>query len=391
METIRLLVVDDEEGIREGCRRALRGMVVRLPYLEEDYALEVGTARDGEEALALIGQNDYDILLLDNKLPGMSGIDLLDRLAQNGREIIAIIITAFASLETAVTATRRGAYDFLTKPFSPDELRAAVHKAAKHRILTEITRRFSNEKKKVRFQFLSVLSHELKAPIAAVNGYLQLLRDHAAGNDLSAYDDIVTRAIERLDGMQKLIYDLLDLTRIESGEKKRMLSLVYPFAIARRCLETAKLEAERQNISLSLEGNEQTTMIADPAELEIIFNNLISNAIKYNRQNGSVTVTIAGDERTVTFTVRDTGIGIAPEHRDRLFKEFSRIRTKETAHITGSGLGLSIVWKIVHFYRGSVSLESVPGEGSTFRVILERGEISETHATEGQSGHVSRS
>ncbi len=388
METVRILVVDDEEGIREGCKRALRNLIVRLPYLEDDYLLEVVTARDGEDALALLQQHDYDILLLDNKLPGMSGIELLESIAQSDREILTIIITAFASLETAVTATRRGAYDFLTKPFSPEELRTAVYKAAKHSILTKITRRFSAEKKKVRFQFLSVLSHELKAPIAAVNGYLQLLQTHAAGENISAYDAIIARAIERLDGMQKLIYDLLDLTRIESGEKKRTLSCTRPFEIARRCLETIAVEAKKRKISLYLEGDEQATMNADSTELEIIFNNLLSNAVKYNRHGGSVTVTITADEKMITFTVRDTGIGIAPEHRSRLFKEFSRIRTKETGPITGSGLGLSIVWKIVHFYRGTISLlESIPGKGSTFQVVLERGQISDDMTTKGESDH----
>ena len=129
------------------------------------------------------------------------------------------MITAYATFETAVQATKLGAYDFLAKPFSPEELRYAVRKATNQLILSRQARRLAEEKRQVRFNFISVLSHELKAPLNAIEGYLKILRTTEADQNLQ----MIERSLVRLDGMQKLIFDLLDLTRIESGQSERVI------------------------------------------------------------------------------------------------------------------------------------------------------------------------
>jgi DNA-binding response OmpR family regulator len=178
-------------------------------------------AESGEEALALIAKDVPDLILLDYKLPGMTGLDMLQALLERKCEALVVMITAYASLETAVQATKIGAFDFLAKPFTPDELKAVVHKSSKHFMVQRQARRLAEERRQIRFEFLSVLAHELKSPLAAVEGNLFLLRDHVAGDKISDYDPMVDRCIQRLDGMRKLIFDLLDLTRIESGQKQR--------------------------------------------------------------------------------------------------------------------------------------------------------------------------
>lgn len=111
-------------------------------------------------------------------------------------------------------------------------------------------------------------------------------------------------------------------------------------------------------------------MTADRGELEMLLGNLVSNAVKYNRPNGRVHVTLGRDDDCITLAVRDTGIGIEPEEAEQLFNEFARIRKPETQDITGSGLGLSIVKKLVTLYGGEVGVVSEPGAGSTFTAAL---------------------
>jgi len=286
--------------------------------------------------------------------------------------MLIIMITAYASLETAITATKKGAYDFLAKPFTPEELKSTLRKAAGRLILLRQARRLAEEKRKVRFQFISVLAHELKSPLAAIEGYLQIMKDHTAGENISGYDQIVNRSMVRLDGMRKLIIDLLDMTRIESGEKQRTLSDVNVIEVAWTSRETVLPTADSRNIPIEINSPESIFMKADRGEIEIIMNNLISNAVKYNRDNGKVNVVISDNVDIVEIKVSDTGIGMSKEESDKLFNDFVRIKNEKTKNILGSGLGLSIVKKLAMLYGGDVSVESVPDEGSTFTVKLKK-------------------
>ena len=238
MNELRVLVIDDELGMRLGAERVLSGLTIDLPDVGEQVRFLVAQAESGEEGLEKIAAAVPDLVLLDHKLPGMSGLDVLDRLTADKRDVLTIMITAYASLETAISATKRGAYDFLAKPFTPAELKAAVRKAAHHVMLQRQARRLAEEKRQVRFQFISVLAHELKAPLAAIEGYLRIIQDRSAGDDQAAYDHMLDRSLVRLEGMRKLIVDLLDLTRIESGQKQRDLKDLDVREVARTSIET---------------------------------------------------------------------------------------------------------------------------------------------------------
>ncbi len=371
-QTLKVLVVDDEPGMRMGVQRALKGLILQLPEVDGDVALEVAEADTGEAALDLIAASRPDILLLDHKLPGISGLDVLEKVNGHSEGMLTLMITAYASLETAITATKRGAYDFLAKPFTPEELRAAVRKAAKHLMLQREARRLAQEKRQVRFQFISVVVHELKAPIGAIKGYLQIMKDRTAGNELAAYDHMVERSMVRLDGMQKLIFDLLDLTRIESGQKARELATIDAVAAARDAIEAQGAAAAPRKIVLELHAPARLEMTADRGELDIIFNNLLSNAVKYNRDGGRVDVTISYQNDTIAISVADTGIGMTEADAGRLFGEFTRIKNDKTRNITGSGLGLSIVKKLAQLNGGDASVTSRLNEGSTFTVTLKQ-------------------
>lgn len=382
MDKLKVLVTDDEREMRRAIERALTGYTLRLPEIEGDIGFEVEQATSGEEAIEKIAAAPPDILLLDHKMGGMSGLDVLDALAGQDRDMMTVMITAYASLETAVIATKRGAFDFIAKPFTPTELKETVRKVATHLMSQREARRLAQEKKQVRFQFISVLAHELKAPLGAIEGYLSILNDPSISKDPETVFQMVQRSLVRCEGMKKLIYDLLDLTRIESGQKKRDLGELNVAEIANSALETLRPQAGERSITMELHADEVVNMTADRSEMEIIFNNLVSNAVKYNRDAGRVDVTIAPEEDEVVITVADTGIGMTTEECGKLFQDFVRIKNKKTKNILGSGLGLSTVKKLAHLYGGDAVVTSQPDVGTTFTVRLKRSGASQTGENE---------
>jgi signal transduction histidine kinase len=370
VDTLRVLVVDDELGMRQGVVRALRAFRFSLPEVNGEVSFSTEVAESGEQAIEMMNREMPDILLLDHKLPGMSGLDVLAHVTAGGAGMMTIMITAYASLETAVTAIKKGAYDFLAKPFTPDELKGTVRKAAQNLILTRQARRLAQEKRQMRFQFISVLAHELKAPLSAIEGYLHIVKDRAAGNDEAAYGHMLERCLIRSEYMRKMIADLLDLTRIESGNKGRDLTDLDMAEAARAAIDTVAREARERKITIELHSMGRAVLRADRGEMDTVFNNLLSNAVKYNRDGGRVDVTLKPETDGVMVVVADTGIGMTAEEADRLFSEFVRIKNEKTRNILGSGLGLSIVKKLALLYGGDATVTSAPGAGTTFTVTL---------------------
>jgi signal transduction histidine kinase len=175
----------------------------------------------------------------------------------------------------------------------------------------------------------------------------------------------------RVDGMKKLIGDLLDLTRIESGKRERVITRVDLVELAKASMELFAVDAERRGVTMTLDADGEVVLRADAGEAEIVLNNLISNAVKYNRDGGSVRVQIRRLDEGVRIRVTDTGIGLSAEEQAKLFTEFMRIKNERTVKILGSGLGLSTVRKIANLYEGDASVASEIGKGSTFTVTLD--------------------
>jgi signal transduction histidine kinase len=374
MDTLHVLVCDDEAGMRLGVERALRHFTVRVPDVDGEVHFVVEQAESAEQALEIIEANPPEILLLDRKLPGMSGIELLERISPRHLDMLVIMISAYASIDAAVRATKQGAYNFLAKPFTPGELKESLRQAAEHLIMARQARKLAQEKRRVRFEFISVVAHELKAPINAIDGYLRIMATHAAGDDPSMYDRMTERCITRIHGMRKMIEDLLDMTRIESGQKKREIATADVCEVARNAMETLLPDANARDIRIEFHGPDSLYMEADHGELEIILNNLVSNAVKYNRDGGRVEIGVADMDGHLRISVTDTGHGIAPGDVNKLFNDFVRLKNESTKGILGSGLGLSIVKKLALLYGGDVRVASELGKGSTFTVELGRGD-----------------
>jgi len=370
MATFKILIIDDEPGIREGTKRILQNFKVDYPFMDEQIDFQVLEAGTGKEGIEIIDRELPEILLLDNKLPDIQGVEVLEYVKSKHYDIIVVMITSYASLELAVKATRDGAYDFIPKPFTPQEIRASVENITKQIFLKRMTQTLNKTGKQIRFQFLSVLSHELKAPLNAIDGYLKMIKERQFGNSVDAYEEMLDRSMERIKGMRQLILDLLDLTKIETGKPTQKLEVVNVRKIVQMAVDTIRPYAIQKDVDLYINTRENIEMKADPGEIEIIMNNLISNAVKYNKTGGRVDIFMEKAGLNIKITVSDTGIGFRPEDKEKIFEDFVRIKSSQTREVTGSGLGLSIVKKIVDMYNGSIVVNSEPDKGTTFIITL---------------------
>jgi len=370
MAVLKVLVVDDEPGIRSGVTRILKNFQVNYPFMDEDYSYEVLEAATGEEGIAITEREKPDIILLDNKLPGMQGIEVLEYIRNRNSDIVVAMITSYASLDVAVKAHKFGATDFIPKPFTPQELKSSIENITKQQYLKRITHKMNEEGRKIRYQFLSVLSHELKAPLNAVEGYLRMMQEKQSGDLIEDYTIPVERSLQRIQGMRNLIMDLLDFTKIRLERKEEKIEEVHLSSIASNAIVTVQPYAIQMEVSVLQIIKSDAILMADPTDMEIIFNNLVSNSVKYNKPGGKAEIIIDEDENDVIVSFTDTGIGIKEADRENLFSEFVRIKNEKTRNITGSGLGLSIVKKVVELYNGTIAVDSVPDIGTTFTVRL---------------------
>jgi len=370
MAVLKVLVIDDEPGIRSGVTRILRDFHVTYPFMDEDYTFAIQVASTGEEGITMIETDKPDIILLDNKLPGIQGVDVLDYVRERKYDIVIAMITSYASLDVAIRATRDGATDFIPKPFTPQELKSSIENISKQLYLRKVTDKLKQDGKKIRYQFLSVLSHELKAPLNALEGYLRMMQEKQAGERIDDYADHIDRSLQRIQGMRNLIMDLLDFTKIRLERKDEKIQEVDLSEVAKGAIVTVQPYAIQMEVTVNLDVRNDSIIMADPEDMEIIFNNLISNAVKYNKFGGKAEITIDSSENEVFLIFTDTGIGISEADKENLFREFMRVKNERTKNISGSGLGLSIVRKVIELYHGTIKVDSTPDFGTVFTVRL---------------------
>jgi two-component system, sensor histidine kinase and response regulator len=370
MAVLKVLVIDDEPGIRSGVSRILNNFHVTYPFMDEDYTFEVTEAATGEDGIAILETDMHDILLLDNKLPGIQGVDVLEYIRKRNYDIVVAMITSYASLDVAIRATRDGAIDFIPKPFTPQELKSSIENITKQQYLKRITHKMKQEGKKIRYQFLSVLSHELKAPLNALEGYLRMMQEKQAGDRIEDYATPIERSLQRIQGMRSLIMDLLDFTKIRLERKEEKIQEVNMAEVASEAIVTVQPYAIQMDVTINLDVRSDVVIMADPDDMEIVFNNLISNAVKYNKVGGNAEITIDSSDVEAILIFSDTGIGITRSDTENLFTEFVRIKNEKTRNISGSGLGLSIVKKVIELYHGTINVESTPDVGTIFTIRL---------------------
>lgn len=488
LDSIRIMVVDDERDIRDGSERILSRL-----------GLKVLKASRGEEALNILAKEDVSIVLLDLKMPGMDGMEVLGRINEINEAILVIVITGFATVETAIEAMKRGAYDFIPKPFDPDQLRIVVNRGLEKLRLIREAEKLEEERKRTLFdldteksrihtimeslpngvvvtntegqvvlmnpafkqlfdlepdqnlggkiddyvpdrelcdlvkeisqgkhvdyddiptyefalsedkyfmaqaqpvlgekkeclgavvnladisamkaldmlksEFVAKVSHELRSPLSTIHEQLAMVINEIVG-EVSPHDQhILTRAKEKTRGLISFVGDLLDLSRIEEGLICHEPKPVQLEELLKNIVDFLGTQANDKNLSLILEPSEDPlpSLTADPLAMESIFGNLITNAINYTQEGGEIRVTVDLAGISIRVKVSDNGFGIADKHLEKIFERFYRVQDENTRYITGTGLGLPIVKGLLDSMGGFIEIESTPGKGSVFTVIL---------------------
>ncbi len=220
------------------------------------------------------------------------------------------------------------------------------------------------------FDILTVLGHDLKSPLNSVEAYLEILRGRVLGESIEAYMQILDNSVARLRQMRELITDVVDWSRIQQATPEREHTVMDMSKTVRDVLERHRPEALQRCIEISADIEDGLSVKADPGEMGIMVRHLVDNALKYNRDNGTVRVSMKRSGPQIVLDVTDTGLGIDAQDIPRLFGEFVRIKNSRTQDIRGTGLGLAIVRRITGLYRGTVSVQSVPDRGTTFSVTL---------------------
>ena len=360
METKRkILIIDDEEIVLDSCMAILQG---------SDYDVE--TANDGNAGVSLVKDLEPDLVFVDLKMPGISGFDVLAKINAIDPTIVTIVITGYATVSSAVEAMKKGAYDFLPKPFTPEEFRMIARRGMEKRELVLETIALRREREMLRENFAAIVSHELKSPLGAIQQNLFVFVREVAEKLSEDQNQKLQRMMSRIDDLVKLIHSWLrdisvDIDKIKVNFKP--LPIGAPIA---KAVESNEPHATRKDVRIVVTTPEPTGIVTgDEGTLTEAFVNVIGNAVKYSHPGGQVSVTTENKEDSVVISVADSGIGIAAEDVPHIFDGFYRAKPARETY-SGSGLGLAISRRIIQAHDGTISVQSRLGEGSTFVITL---------------------
>jgi two-component system, sensor histidine kinase and response regulator len=359
-ETGRVFVIDDDDIMLLSCRRIL-----------EKAGYQVETFSSGLEGIRRIQEQRPELLLVDLKMPELDGLQVIERVRAVDPDIVIAVITGYATISTAVDAMKAGAYDFLPKPFTPDELRLIVNRGHERWRLAMESRRLRREKEEAERRFITFVSHQLKSPLVAAKQYLDVLLYTSKGEMTPKTEEWLGRAQTRLDEMLHLIHDWLELARIERGTPCEPGVASDLGEVIAEVVGAALQQAQAAGVTVeAAHGLGVGAVRGDGVSLASVISNLVTNAIKYNRVGGRVAVRTALDGDMAVIEVSDTGIGVPDEALPNLFREFYRVKDDRTRDIPGTGLGLAICKRIVTDLGGTIGVISRKDEGTTFTVRL---------------------
>jgi signal transduction histidine kinase len=354
----KILIIDDEPTICDACYQILT---------DKYYSVEV--ANNGSEGLKKFEDFKPDIVFIDLKMPGVSGMDVLKTIVQKKTNTIPIVITGYASIETAVESMKNGAFDFLPKPFTAEELIVIAERAIARKKDLDEKEKIEKEKEMMRQNFISLVSHELRTPLVAVIQYLEVLYGGMAGQVSEQQKQIIERMKVRLNELLDLINRWLKLARIEELNIKDNFQEFSLEPIIDESVELIKPLALEKGIKIEKKSIDSDYKIFGERDLiKEVFINLITNGVKYNKNQGSVSINFRKNGDYIAVDITDTGIGISEDELNRLGEEFYRVKREGIA--SGSGLGLAIVKKILDIHNGRLEIQSKINQGSTFTVYL---------------------
>ena len=353
----RILIIDDEQVVLESCTDILL-----------DQAYEVATADNGAWGLELVEAFRPDLVFVDLKMPGLSGLEVLDAITRRHPTVVTVVITGYVTVDSAIEAMKSGAYDFIAKPFTPDQFRVIAARSLEKRKLVLETIALRREKEMLRENFAAIVSHELKSPLSAVQQNLFVL-----SHQLSPI--ATEHQIQQLERMKVRIGDLLEMVdtwlrgvSADLNGIRERFKLVPVGSSISKAIENVEQHAVRKDVNIEVEEPKES-VFGDEGTLTEALTNIIGNAVKYSYEGGTVTVSTRRSNDHVRIDVSDSGVGIPPGDQAHVFDDFYRAPAVVDQE-GGAGLGLAISRRIIEAHLGSVSVESEIGEGTTFTILL---------------------
>ena len=399
MTSAEVLLVDDDPALLDALSEALR---LRLE------GLRVETCDSAAAALEQIERRDFDALVVDIKMPGMDGLELLREIRKRRPETPVLLITGHGDHDLAVEALRGGAHDYVTKPIDrgyfisslshaidchrmarevhqqqrelaqraveleacvrdrTHELRELLHREQVARAeLDEANRRLEAAQRQ-RAELIEMIAHDLAGPLTSISGYAQMLG--SAGLPAEAQERARSTILSETRRLTRLVEDLADVAHVVTDEFRLRLGPCDLAELAREQVGLAQVRTDRHTIHL--ETPEVVPLTCDSDRLVQVLGNLLANAIQYT-PGGEIRVRLSVEGGQVRVSVRDQGPGIPPEALDTIFEPRVRL-AGEAGHPkpNGTGLGLHIARSIVQKHGGEIWVESTPGEGAEFNVFL---------------------
>ena len=354
----RILVVDDISKNLQVVGTILRN---------EGY--HVMPATSGLQALERVSAQPPDLILLDLMMPEMDGLEVCSRLKADPltRQIPVIFLTASNEMEHLMKGFEAGAVDYITKPFNAPELLARVRTHLELKHARERLREMNEEKN----EFMGIAAHDLRNPLSAIQGYAEMIIEDAqslAHRDLEGNGQRIREAAKR---MTEMVQNFLDANRIERGELKLNMAISDLSPLLQSVLETQSPHATAKGQMIQLELPPTPTLaLADVSITFQVFENLVSNAVKYSPPGKKIFVRLKAEAGVVRFEVEDQGPGLSKEDQKKLFGKFARLSAKPTGGEHSTGLGLSIVKRLVEAMNGKVWCESEVGMGAKFIVTI---------------------
>lgn len=342
-----VLVVDDEMGPRESLKMILN------PYYN------VHVAERGGQAIEILNQHPVDLVTLDLKMPGFSGIHVLEKVKQIDPDIEAIIITGYGSLDTAIEGLRLGAFDYISKPFDVNHILSLVRKG--------LERRNAKAKlRQVKSDFLSNVSHELRTPLSVVVGFVYLLLNQVIGKLSEEQQKVLETIYRNSEELLELIDNVLWMTSLNAGDSTATIEKFDPSEVVNETIKRYERTLREKRLRLTVEMSPGgVSLVSDRAKVERIFQNVFNNAVKFTLE-GEIKVKVqpAPDRTGVEIEVTDTGIGIDKHKLDSIFEPFHQIDTSSHRAFSGLGLGLTVAYRMSELIGGTLEIKSQPNRGT---------------------------
>jgi signal transduction histidine kinase len=363
---LNLLLVEDSPSDARMMEAYLYEGLVGVGSIERESTLEGGLAR--------LRRGDIDAVLLDLGLPDSDGLETFRQVLADYPGVPVVIVSGLNDAGVAEEAVGLGAQDYVLKDSAtPKDLARAVTYAIRRKEVIEETERVKRDQLEAKDRFLSHVSHELRTPLAAVHQFVSLVADETSGPLNDEQRDCLSAAMRNIRQLALMIGDLLVMGRMASGVVELHTQRACVVELIEQCVSSLRPLAHGKNIDIHVDVNELALPEAwcDPARTSEVLNNLLDNAIKFTPPGGSVAVGATRGDDGIRISVQDTGRGVQPENRERVFEQYFREAGDGDSGRGGLGLGLFVSRELVERQGGRLWLELDPSaRGACFAFTL---------------------